>query len=225
MLGNTCKRWLVVSAHPDDETLGAGGTLHRLKAMGCVIHWLNVCDMKTEYGYPESACRQKARVIDAVAAAYGFDSFTSLGLKPAALASVDEAALVGLLGDAVAGLAPEGLIMNSGLDAHSDHRALRNALQPVLKGFRYPSLKAALEMEILSETNLCHGGAAFAPNLWVDITAHMGQKLETLALYETELGLHPFPRSLEAVDAQALLRGSEAGVSRAEAYRIVKLVE
>ena len=42
---------LVISPHPDDETLGAGGALLKFKDMGNKIFWLNVTNMKTEYGY------------------------------------------------------------------------------------------------------------------------------------------------------------------------------
>ena len=41
---------LVVSLHPDDETLGAGGTLLKMKKSGHQIFWLNVTDMREEDG-------------------------------------------------------------------------------------------------------------------------------------------------------------------------------
>ncbi len=44
---------LVISPHPDDETLGAGGTLLKFKDKGHKLYWLNVTNMKTEYGYKQ----------------------------------------------------------------------------------------------------------------------------------------------------------------------------
>ena len=41
---------LVVSPHLDDETLGAGGSLLKLKKMGNQIYWLNITDIKTAGG-------------------------------------------------------------------------------------------------------------------------------------------------------------------------------
>lgn len=37
---------LVVSPHPDDETLGAGGSLMKLKDAGNQVYWLNITDVK-----------------------------------------------------------------------------------------------------------------------------------------------------------------------------------
>lgn len=41
---------MVVSPHPDDETLGAGGSLLKLKEAGSQIYWLNITDVKTAGG-------------------------------------------------------------------------------------------------------------------------------------------------------------------------------
>jgi len=52
---------LVVSPHPDDETLGAGGTIFRFKREGHQVYWLNITDMKDTDGWPEERiiCRKK----------------------------------------------------------------------------------------------------------------------------------------------------------------------
>lgn len=39
---------LVISPHPDDETLGACGTVMRLISQGAEAVWLNITNMKTE---------------------------------------------------------------------------------------------------------------------------------------------------------------------------------
>ena len=38
---------IVISAHPDDETLGVGGTLLKHKAQGDEIYWLIATDIFT----------------------------------------------------------------------------------------------------------------------------------------------------------------------------------
>jgi LmbE family N-acetylglucosaminyl deacetylase len=45
------KTVLVVAPHADDETLGCGGTLLKLKAEGCELHWLLVTEMTVDGGF------------------------------------------------------------------------------------------------------------------------------------------------------------------------------
>ena len=60
---------LVISPHPDDETLGAGGTLLKLKKEGHEIYWLNVTNMKTDYGYTAERVAERNKEIEEVAKA------------------------------------------------------------------------------------------------------------------------------------------------------------
>ena len=66
---------LVISPHPDDETLGAGGTLLKLKDEGHEIYWLNVTNMKTEYGYTKERVAERNAEIETVAKAYQGERF------------------------------------------------------------------------------------------------------------------------------------------------------
>ena len=59
----------------------------------------------------------------------------------------------------------------------------------------------------------------------IDISDYFDKKVEALNIYDTELGQLPFPRSIEALKAQAVIRGTEAGVLYAEAFRVVKEIE
>jgi len=55
------KKIMVVSPHPDDETLGAGGTLLKLKSEGHKIYWLNFTNMAKEYGYDRSGILRRQK--------------------------------------------------------------------------------------------------------------------------------------------------------------------
>lgn len=78
-------RAIVVSPHPDDETLGAGGTILKLISQGEEIVWLNVTNMKPEYGYSIQSVKKRADQIEQVKKATGYSAFYDLGLQPAAL--------------------------------------------------------------------------------------------------------------------------------------------
>ena len=78
--------------------------------------------------------------------------------------------------------------------------------------------------ETLSETEfgLDQFAGGFRPNLFVDITDYLHKKMNLLSIYESEMGDHPFPRSLDAVSSQALLRGAQRGVHSAEAFQLLR---
>ena len=48
---------------------------------------------------------------------------------------------------------------------------------------------------------------------------------KALEIYKSELMKHPFPRSIKAVKALSLLRGSECGYEAAESFMILKKIK
>ena len=71
---------LVMAVHPDDETLGCGGTLLKHKAAGDEIHWLIATEMLESYGYDKDVILKRNKEIEDVRKQYGFDSTHCLGL-------------------------------------------------------------------------------------------------------------------------------------------------
>ena len=74
---------MVISPHPDDETLGAGGTLLKFKEKGHKLYWLNVTNVKVEYGYSEERVKERNKEIEYVISYYAFDGFWNMELEPA----------------------------------------------------------------------------------------------------------------------------------------------
>ena len=79
-------------------------------------------------------------------------------------------------------------------------------------------------MEILSETNFGEM-EDLHPNYFVDISEYLDKKIEIMKIYESELGEHPYPRSVDSIKSLAILRGSQAGCKYAEAFKIIKWIE
>ena len=109
-------------------------------------------------------------------------------------------------------------------DAHSDHAAVFDAAVACCKSFRQPSIRRVHAYETLSETEfgLRPDDAGFRPNAFVDTSRWLDRKIDIMRLYDGEMGRFPFPRSEECIRAQAMLRGSQAGVAAAEAFMVLK---
>jgi LmbE family N-acetylglucosaminyl deacetylase len=219
------KTILVVSPHPDDETLGCGGSLLKWKAQGHELHWLNITNMKVEYGFTKEEMLDRAEQIKRVAREYRFDGVYDLGLKPAWLDQYPKTDLVEKMRFVIEKVRPHTIVLPYKYDAHSDHTVTTELVCACTKVFRASYVKQVMMMEINSETDFVIGDAPFYPNYFVDISPHLDKKIEILKIYHTEVGTFPFPRSAEAVKAQAMIRGVQAGCQYAEGFMILKMID
>lgn len=217
----------VVAPHPDDETLGCGGTLLKHIARGDDVHWIVFTGISTELGFTEERVRSRDEEILRVAESYGFAGTHRLGFPTMQLDRLPKADLVGALGAVVKRLGVHTLYVPYRNDAHSDHAAVFDACAACTKTFRYPSVQSVRAYETLSETEygVKPEDTGFRPNLFVDIAAFIDRKLEIMSIYANEMAPFPFPRSDVALLAQAQLRGTQCGATAAEAFMLLKEIE
>lgn len=215
---------LVVAPHPDDETLGCGGTLLKHKDQGDNIHWMIVTGMKEEYGFPAARVMQREQEIGVVSESYPFDSVEMLGYPPARLHPAMLNEMVDQISRIFRRIKPHVLYLPYPGDAHTDHRVVFDAAVACTKWFRHPYVKRVLVYETLSETDfgMRPEDNGFRPNVFVDISGYLGKKLEIMETFASEMADFPFPRSRKAIESLAALRGAAAGVDAAEAFMLVK---
>ncbi len=218
---------LIIAPHPDDETLGCGGTILKHIANGDRVAWLIVTDIKQEYGFSQEQVTSRTNEILNVANHYQFSVVYNLGMKPAGLNSENFPDLINAVGKIFNEFKPEAVYVVNRSDVHSDHRYVFQAAFSCTKPFRYPFVKKILMYECLSETEFAPTTIenAFQPNYFVDITGFLEKKLDIMSIYKSEIMPPPFPRSLENITALATLRGSTAGTRYAEAFVLLRHVD
>lgn len=211
---------LVIAVHPDDETLGCGGTLLKHKAHGDSIHWL-ICTESDSFK-PFYAIRENE--IQRVIEEYGFESVHNLRLKTMQVDEYSMSELVGKLSKIIVEVQPEIIYLPFKGDVHSDHRKIFEAAYSCTKSFRYPFIKKIYMMETLSETEFAPSTKedSFIPNVFVDISGFMERKIEIMKIFQSEIAEHPFPRSIRNLKALATLRGATAGCEYAESFVLLK---
>ncbi len=214
---------LVVAVHPDDETLGCGGTLLRLRDEGAEIHWMIVTSMEEKNGFSKDVISRREYEVDRVAEMYGFSEVHSLGFPTTHLDEVPLSELVNSISAVFKKIQPNQLFLPFHNDVHSDHQYAFAAAYSCTKIFRYPSIRKIMMMETLSETDFAESSrGGFVPNMFVDISKQFDRKMQILKVYESELKPHPFPRSAKSIECLAILRGAAAGCIYAESFVLLK---
>jgi LmbE family N-acetylglucosaminyl deacetylase len=219
------KRLLVVAPHPDDETLGAGGTIAKFAARGNDVAVLVVSGhlppLYTRDHYATTVTESKS-------------AFAKLGVSrswfleiPATMIGNEPISVVNRkIADVVAEVEPH-IVLCSFPDRHIDHRlvfeSVMVAARPVGTGQHIELLAA---YETLSET---HWNAppiepSFMPNWLVDITEELPRKIEAAKCYASQIPAFPGARSIEAIDALARFRGTQAGFAAGEAFQIIRMI-
>jgi len=211
---------LVVAVHPDDETLGCGGTLLKHKANGDEIHWLICTAIDKNHSYYKT----RENEIEEVSNLYNFDSVHNLRLKTMQVDEYNMSELIGKISKVINEVKPNIIYLPFKSDVHSDHRKIFEASYSCTKIFRYPFIKKIYMMETLSETEFAPSTKedSFVPNVFVDISEFLDTKIEIMKIFESEVGEHPFPRSERNLRALATLRGATAGCEYAESFMLLK---
>ena len=220
----TGKRVMVVAPHPDDETLGVGGTIAKYSAQGAEVFVLMISGhlppLYSREAYDQTVAEAKS-------------AFELLGVSrsefleiPATM--IDDQPLHevnGRISKIINAFSPH-IVFCPYPDRHVDHRLVFDsvmvATRPVGVG---RDIEIVATYETLSEThwNAPHIEPNFTPNWVVDITKQIDNKLDAMQCYKSQISDFPGPRSIEAIEALAKFRGTQAGFAYGEGFHIVRM--
>jgi N-acetylglucosamine malate deacetylase 1 len=215
---------MVVCAHPDDETLGCGGTIRRHVTVGDDVTWV-ITTQAHEPQWSPVVIEEKKREVDEVAGALGVARPVRLGFPSSRLDVTPRADLIRAVHDVIGEVRPELVYVVHPGDVHRDHAEVFEATMSVLKGFRMAALgvRRVLAFETLSSTEAAAPSRdPFVPTVFVDIGGFLDDKVRIMALYRSEGQEYPMPRDESAIRALARLRGASVGLEHAEAFELVR---
>lgn len=218
---------VVISAHPDDEVIGAGGTLLKHKKNGDEIYWIIITNVLESHGFSKERIDSRQLEIEKVAKEFGFLKTIKLDFPTMSLTPADLPNLIVKISNSFKSILPEVIYVMNRSDAHSDHRVTFDAVMACTKSFRHPYVKKVLMYECISETEFAPAlpEKFFQPNYYVDVSLFMKKKLEIMSYYPSEIDEHPFPRSYRNIEALAVFRGASVGVEYAEAFQLIKFID
>lgn len=217
--------YLVVVAHPDDEVLGAGATIHKLTKNGnkvAVATMANHAAARANISDTLTADQAEAMKIIGVEKTYAAD-FPNIKMN-----TVPHLDLVQFIEKCIEDFQAEAIITHCPSDTNNDHTMTSYAVQAACRLFQrregLPALKELLYMEALSSTEWSVDSSSnrFTPNYYVEIGKEgVDVKIRALAAYKGVMRPYPHPRSREALEGLAAYRGGQAGCNYAEAFECV----
>ena len=220
---------LCVAAHPDDEVLGAGGTLARHAADGEDVRVCILSDgVTSRYDDPESATEEiQQRRNRARRACETLGATVSLHEYPDN--QFDTVALLNLVQTVEAEIAehePRVVYTHHYGDLNVDHELACRATVTATRPLADSSVERVLAFETLSATewSVPSPENAFQPQEFVNVDGYLSTKLDALAVYERELREPPHPRTPETVEQNARVWGAKAGVPAAEPFEVLRAV-
>ena len=219
--------YLFVLAHPDDEVLGAGGSIYKLSKEG---HKCDICIMcaqaKARAFRPED--NELEADMDASTEMLGVANKYVGDFPNVEMNSVPHLKLVQFIEQAIIKSEPDVIVTHHPSDTNNDHLHTSLACQAAVRLFQRRTevkpLKEVWYMEVLSSTEWSLNSAMnrFTPNLFVEIGPEaVDVKLAALATYRGVMRPYPHPRSEEAIKGLAAYRGAQAGCNYAEAFECV----
>lgn len=217
--------YLIVVAHPDDEALGAGATIHKLIQEGhrvAVVTMANHAAARANISATLADDQKEAFEIMGVTKSYAAD-FPNIKMN-----TVPHLDLVQFIEKCIEDFGADAIVTHHPSDTNNDHVVTSYAVQAACRLFQrkpnIPELKELLYMEIPSSTEWSFDSSAnrFTPNYFVEIGKEgVELKLKAIEAYKGVMRPYPHPRSNEAIEALAAYRGCQAGCFYAEAFECV----
>ncbi len=218
------RRVLAIAAHPDDEVLGAGGTLIRHFKSGDEVRVLIVCSAQSirysegEHDQPGDAQRA-AHYLGATTAGLGFpDQRLDAGSNLELIQSIERE---------VREFQPDTVYTHHWGDVNADHVRIAEAVDVATRPFAAPWLKRlyGFHTPSSSEWTASRRDQPFTPNVFNDISGELDRKLDAMRCYQSELRPYPHPRSLRSLRERAGFWGSVANMTAAEPLMLLRARE
>lgn len=217
--------YLLVVAHPDDEVLGAGGTISKFVSQG---HKVAVAIMSGHAAARKNLSDTLAEDEVNAMNILGVEKVYHADFPNIQMNTVPHLDLVKFIEGCIVDWNAEAIFTHHPSDVNIDHQETSKAAIAACRLFQrtdnVPKLRLFAYMEVLSSTewSLNTADNRFMPNYFVEVGKEgVNTKLKALSAYNGVMRSFPHPRSNEAIEGLAAYRGCQSGLEYAEAFETV----
>lgn len=232
---------LVIVAHPDDEVLGAGGTILKHHKKGdnvTVIYLATGITSRRKSGY-KNISSYGSKIIDTAQMEKEIEKLRSDAKRACNILKVNNVKfhefpdnemdsipllkVVKTIESEIEATKPTRIYTHHYGDLNVDHRVVYKATLTACRPMNN-TVRELMCFEIPSSTEWNYP-YNFNPNYFVNIESQLKAKIKAMEAYKNEIRKFPHPRSSENLGIVAKRWGSVSGNEAAEAFEIVRMIE
>ncbi|MBZ9631490.1 PIG-L family deacetylase [Salegentibacter sp. LM13S] len=228
------KRILVIVAHPDDELLGVGATMHKLiQEYGCIVRAVILGEGITSRSDDRDPEKWEKELqihrdnIESARLAIGYESVGIYDFPDNRFDTVALLDIIKIVEKEKNTFQPEVIFTHHLGDVNIDHQRTFEAVLTASRPLQEEKAHTLISFETPSGTEwrAATDPKHFIPNMFIDVSEeNLKAKIKGMESYEFEKREYPHPRSPEALKIQAQRWGIVAGKSFAEAFSIVRVI-
>lgn len=216
---------LIIAAHPDDEVLGCGGTISKLKDTND-INVLFMTDGVSARG------KNKKEIIKRKKASINLFKYLNLprpiffNFPDNEMDKISLLKIIQKIEGKIKIYKPDTIFTHYSHCLNIDHRLTYEAVITACRPINKLSVKKILSFEIPSSTDWAlFKGKNFQPNYYIDISRYLKKKIDLIKFYKEELRNYPHGRSIKSIISLASVRGVSCGVKHAEGFYLNRFID
>jgi len=216
---------LIIAAHPDDELLGCGGTIFKLKKTHDinVIFLTNGVSARTKN---KLAVQKRKKECLKVFKYLKLPKPTIFNFPDNQLDKIPLLKIIKKIEQKIEVLKPNIIFTHYENCLNIDHQIAYKATITACRPLKQNTVKTILSYEVMSSTDWARSkNKNFYPNYFININNFLNKKIDALKIYKSELRRYPHSRSLKAIKALAQIRGTSSGHDYAEAFQLVRHID
>lgn len=229
------KKIIVVVAHPDDEVLGIGGTIHKLvKEWGARVHvvilgeGLTARDAQRDVKKREQELKIHRSNITKAKKAIGYQSVSIFNFPDNRFDTVALLDITKTVEREITSCNAEVVFTHHNGDVNVDHKLTFEAVMTACRSFPGQQVKGIFSFPTYSGTEWIASTEPkqYISNVHISLTKEdIDAKCKAIECYEFEKRKFPHPRSSQALKVYAQAEGVKVGVPYAESLCLVRLID